>query len=237
MHFRALTYSIALFFAACAAVPVRALEQEITIRVNGEVINSHDIVQRTLYESLPTLQKRVSEFYEHLNALINSDKVREKFREKMSALQPHTPEETRRATERVQKEMIEETTLQILSERNAIRRSVIDALIDDKLKLQAARRLAIEITDDQVAKSIIVDRLAEGEEPDVNAYYAPRMGYGISRKTLQEIIRAQLAWRAVMLRTYGPAPTWQKSGVYEGFSRAYLERLRQHAIITRDERP
>ena len=176
MHFRALTYSIALFFAACAAVPVSASEQEITIRVNGEVITSHDIVQRTLYENLPTLQKRVSEFYEHLNALINSDKVREKFREKMSALQPHTPEETRRATERFQKEMIEETTLQILSERNAIRRSVIDALIDDKLKLQAARRLAIEITDDQVAKSIIVDRLAEGEEPDVNAYYAPRIG-------------------------------------------------------------
>ena len=72
--------------------------------------------------------------------------------------------------------------MQILCERGGMRKTVIDALIDDKLKLQAAKRLGIEITDEEVVKDIIVDRLANGEEPDVNAYYAPRVAYGIGRK-------------------------------------------------------
>ena len=80
----------------------------------------------------------------------------------------------------------------------------MDSLIDDKLKLQAAKQLGIEITEEQVVKDIISERLADGEQPDANAFYVPRVAYGIDRKTIQEIIRAQLAWRAVMNHTYGP---------------------------------
>jgi peptidyl-prolyl cis-trans isomerase SurA len=201
------------------------------MRVNGEPITSHDVVQRTLYENLPSLQNRISDFYERLNAVLTGDKLKENFRQKMSAAQPRTPAEAKRAAERIKNELIEDATIQILSERGAIRKSVIDALIDDKLKLQAARRLGIEITDEEIVKSIIVDRLADGEQPDANAYYARRVAYGIGRKTIQEIIRARLAWRAVINRTHGPATGWERNGVYESFSRGYLQILRQNAII------
>jgi len=220
--------------AAFVAVPGSALAQEIAIRVNGELITSHDIVQRTLFQNLPSLQNRISDFYERLNALLAGDKVKEKFRQKMSAAQPRTPKEAQRVAERINKELIEDATMQILSERGATRKTVIDALIDDKLKLQAAKRLGIEITDEEVVKDIIVDRLADGEEPDVNAYYAPRLAYGIGRKTIQEIIRAELAWRAVMNRTYGPPKVLERNSTYERFSRGYLEKLRQNAIIYRE---
>ena len=216
------------------AVPGSALAQEIAIRVNGGLITSHDIVQRTLFQNLPSLQNRISDFYERLNALLAGDKVKEKFRQKMSAAQPRTPKEAQRVAERINKELIEDATMQILSERGATRKTVIDALIDDKLKLQAAKRLGIEITDEEVVKDIIVDRLADGEEPDVNAYYAPRLAYGIGRKTIQEIIRAELAWRAVMNRTYGPPKVLERNSTYERFSRGYLEKLRQNAIIYRE---
>jgi hypothetical protein len=83
-------------------------------------------------------------------------------------------------------------------------------------------------------KDIIVDRLANGEEPEVNAYYAPRVAYGIARKTIQEIIRAELAWRAMMNHTYGPPKVSEKNSAYESFSRGYLEKLRQKAIIYRE---
>ena len=234
MRFRALIYLITLSFAAFVAVPASALAQEIAIRVNGEPISSHDIVQRTLFQNLPSRQNRISDFYERLNALLAGDKIKEKFRQKMSAAQPRTPAEARRVAERSNKELIEDATMQILSERCAMRKSVIDALIDDKLKLQAAKRLGIEITDVEVVKDIIVDRLADGDEPDVNAYYAPRVAYGIGRKTIQEIIRAQLAWRAVMNHTYGPPKVWEGNSAYESFSRGYLEKLRQNAIIYRE---
>jgi peptidyl-prolyl cis-trans isomerase SurA len=204
------------------------------IRVNGELITTHDIVQRTLFQNLPSLQNRISDFYERLNALLAGDKVKEKFRQKMSAVQPRTPKDAQRAAERINKELIADATMQILSERGAMRKSVIDTLIDDKLKLQTAKRLGIEITDEEVVKDIISDRLASGEEPDVNAYYAPRVGYGIGRKTIQEIIRAELAWRAVMNHTYGPPKVLERNSAYESFSRGYLEKLKQSAIIFRE---
>ena len=234
MRLRSLIYLITLSLAAFVAVPGSALAQEIAIRVNGELITSHDIVQRTLFQNLPSLQNRISDFYERLNALLAGDKVKEKFRQKMSAAQPRTPNEAQRVAERINKELIEDATMQILSERGAMRKTVIDALIDDKLKLQAAKRLGIEITDEEVVKDIMVERLADGEEPDVNAYYAPRVAYGIGRKTIQEIIRAELAWRAVMNRTYGPPKVLERNSTYERFSRGYLEKLRQNAIIYRE---
>ena len=51
----------------------------------------------------------------------------------MSAAQPGTPKEAQHVAERINKELIEDATMQILSERGATRKSVIDALIDDKL--------------------------------------------------------------------------------------------------------
>ena len=156
MRLRSLTYLITLSLAAFVAVPGSALAQEIAIRVNGELITSHDIVQRTLFQNLPSLQNRISDFYERLNALLVGDKVKEKIQQKMSAAQPRTPKEAQRIAERINKELIEDTTMQILSERGAMRRSVIDALIDDRLKLQAAKRLGMEITDEEVVKDICI---------------------------------------------------------------------------------
>jgi peptidyl-prolyl cis-trans isomerase SurA len=231
MHLLALICSTTLSFAAFVAVPLSALAQEIAIRVNGEPITSRDIVQRTLYQSLPSLQNRINDFYERLNALLSGDKLKEKFRQKMSVAQPRTAAEAKRIAERIKNELIEDATMQILSERGAARKSVIDALIDDKLKLQAAKRLGIEIADEEVVKSIIVDGLVDGEQPDVNAYFAQRVAYGVGRKTIQEIIRAQLAWRAVMNRTFGTETNLERNGAYESFSRGYLEKLRQNAII------
>jgi peptidyl-prolyl cis-trans isomerase SurA len=231
MRSRALICLITLSWAASVAGPGSALAQEIAIRVNGELITSHDIVQRTLFKNLPSLQNRISE---RLNTLLAGDKVKEKIQQKMSAAQPRTPQEAQRVAERINKELIEDATMQILSERGAMRKTVIDALIDDKLKLQAAKRLGIEITDEEVVKDIIVDGLANGEEPDVNAYYAPRVAYGIGRKTIQEIIRAELAWRAVMNHTYGPPKVLEKNIAYESFSRSYLAKLRQKATIYRE---
>ncbi len=237
MRVWAFLYLTALSLAALAA-PASAFAQEIALRVNGEPITSHDIVQRALFQALPTLQHPHGEFFERLGALLAGDKAKEEYQQKMAAAQPHTPIEIQRASERIKKELFDEAALQILSERAAVWKAAIEAVIGDKLKLQAAKRLGIEIGDEDVAKSIMVDRLAEGEEPDVNAFYAPRVAYGISRKTFQDIIRAQLAWRAVMNRTYGPAALWERDAVYEGFSRGLLERLRRSATVAfAEERP
>jgi peptidyl-prolyl cis-trans isomerase SurA len=225
MRVQALIYLITLSFATFAALPVGASAQARAILVNGELITSHDIVQRTLF------QNRTRDFYGRLNALLESDKFKQKARQKMLAAQPRTPADAQRAAGRIKNELIEDATMQVLSERDATRNAVIDSLIGDKLKLQAAKKFGIEIGDEEIEKRIILDRLAEGAELDLNAYYARNRDYGIGRKTIHEVIRAQLAWRAVMNRTYGPATGWEVNREYDSFSEGYLEKLRENAII------
>jgi hypothetical protein len=91
MRLWSLTYLATLSLAAFAAVPGSASAQEIALRVNGELITSRDIVQRALFQNLPSLQNPISDFYERLSALLASDKAKETFRQKASAAQPRTP--------------------------------------------------------------------------------------------------------------------------------------------------
>jgi peptidyl-prolyl cis-trans isomerase SurA len=192
---------VTLAFAAFLAVPGSATAQDEVIVVNGQPITSYDVEQRMRW------QNRASNFGERMKALLTGDGGKEKFRQMMTAAQPRSQAEAKEAAEHIKKEMIEDAKRQVLSEGGATRKAVIEALIDDKLKLQAAKRLGIEISDEEV-EGHSVKRAArtdgEGAEPDLNAFYARFEADGISRKTIQEIFRAQLAWLAVVRRKYGP---------------------------------
>jgi peptidyl-prolyl cis-trans isomerase SurA len=218
---------IALAFAAFLAAPGSALAQSEAVLVNGEPITSYDIDQRTLWLN------RTNGFGERMKALLTSSEFSRKCPLKTypAPALPRSQAEAREAAERIKKEMIACAKRQVLTEGGATRQSVIEALIDDKLKLQAAKKLGIEITDEEVEGNLAeraTKSAADGKKPDLNAFYANFEADGISRKTIQEVIRAQLAWRAAILRKYGPGigPETQ----YESRSRSDLEELRQKAV-------
>jgi peptidyl-prolyl cis-trans isomerase SurA len=235
MRFLAVVYLVASSVIACLAVPGDALAQNIVLLVNGEPVTSHDIVQRLLYRNLAGSPDRANAFVERVNAVLTNDGgIKEKARQMQDAAKPSTQAEAKKAAERIKKELIEDAMWQVVSGDGAAKDAVIKVLIGDRLKLQAAKRFGIDINDEQVEKGIIVDRLAAGDAyglPDMHAFYARREEYGISRKTIREIMRAELAWRAVINRIYGAATGWETNGVYESFSRSYLRMLRQHAIV------
>jgi peptidyl-prolyl cis-trans isomerase SurA len=229
-------YLIALSVMACLASPGSATAQTIVLLVNGEPVTSHDIVQRMLYRNLTSSPSRANAFFERVKAVLTNDSgIKEKARRMRDSVQPRTQVEAQKAAERIKKALIEDAVWQVLSRDGAAKGAVIESVIGDRLKLQAAKRFGIDITDEQVEKSIIVDRLAAGDVyagmPEMNAFYARREEYGISRKTIREIMRAELAWRAVINRIYGAATGWQTTGAYESFALSYLGMLRQHAII------
>jgi peptidyl-prolyl cis-trans isomerase SurA len=221
---------IALTFAAYLAVPGSALAQNEAVLINGEPITSYDIAQRTLWQNL------TDGFGERMRALLTSAEFRQKCPLKMYA-HPSSQAEAQQIAEHIKKDLIECAKRLVLSEGGATRKAVIDALIGDKLKLQEAKRLSIEITDEEVEGNLLERATAsagsgaDGEKPDVNAYYAQFEADGISRKTIQEVIRARLAWRALIHRAYGMRRGPETYPGYESFSRSYLEKLRQKAII------
>jgi peptidyl-prolyl cis-trans isomerase SurA len=172
------------------------------VLVNDEPITSFDIAQRQRWIA------RTSNFGEHMKALLTGDTVNQKFRQMMMAAQPRSQQEAQAAAERIKKQLIEDAKRQVLSSgAGSSRQAVIDALIEDKLKLQAAKKLEVKITDKEVEDNLNARagaNLPPGQKPDLNAFYQQFEVDGINRRTIQEIIRAQLAWRDVIRKKYGP---------------------------------
>src|SRR5262249_38461856 len=86
------------------------------------------------------------------------------------------------------------------------RKAVIDALIDDKIKLQAAKKLDIKITDKEVEETLLARFGGEGtdKKAKLEEFYQQFEKDGINRRTVQEVFRVQLAWRDVIRKQYGP---------------------------------
>jgi peptidyl-prolyl cis-trans isomerase SurA len=199
----AFTLAPLLLAGAIPALPAAA--QNIVVLVNDEPITSFDIAQRQRW-----IARTGGGFGERMKALLTGPDINNKFRQLMIAAQPHSQQEAQVAAERIKKQLIEDAKRQVLSGGGGTsRQAVIDALIEDKLKLQAAKKLEVKITDKEVednltARAAANPNLAPGQKPDLNAFYQQFEVDGINRKTIMEIIRAQLAWRDVIRKKYGP---------------------------------
>lgn len=86
--------------------------------------------------------------------------------------------------------------LQLTGQRSATRTTAIDELIDERLKLQEARRLRFTVGEEQVSRQFntIAERLRL--QPDVLVRELGRRG--INHITLRDRIRGDLAWQQVI---------------------------------------
>ncbi len=180
--------------------PVEASAQTILVIVNDEPITSFDVEQRTRWDAL------THGFGDRMKALLTGDAINQKFRQMMMAAQPHSEAEAKAAAERIKKQLVEDAQRRVIAEGGGTsRKAVIETLIEDKLKLQAAKKLDIKISDREVEDSIEQRVGGDGDKKTkVQQFYAQFESKGINRKTIQEVFRAQLAWRDVIRRQYGP---------------------------------
>ncbi len=132
--------------------------------------------------------------------------LEDRYRQMMIAANPRSEAEAQVAAERIKKQILEEVKSRVLSEGGGGgRKGAIDALIEDKLKLQAAKKLEVKITDKEV-EEVLSQRTGApaGKKADLSEFYQQFEKDGITRKTIMEIVRAQLAWRDVIRRQFGP---------------------------------
>jgi peptidyl-prolyl cis-trans isomerase SurA len=184
-----------------------ALAQNIIVLVNDEPITSGDVAQRLRWMA------RTSGFGERMKAELDMKNpvkrkaLEDRYRQMMIAANPRSETEAQGAAERIKKQLLEDVKNRVLSEGGGTtRKAAVEALIDDKLKLQAAKKLEIKISDKEVEETLAQRSGggADGKKPDLSEFYAQFEKDGINRKTIQDIIRAQLAWRDVIRRQYGP---------------------------------
>jgi len=190
-----------IFFALLTGIP-GASAQNVIVLVNDEPITSGDVAQRIRWNA------RTNGFGDRMKSILTGDAIKERFRQAMIAANPHSQAEAEQAAEKIKKQLLEDAKNRVLADGGGTsRKAAIDSLIEEKLKLQAAKKLDIKVSDSEV-EQVLAQRAAggaaEGKKPDLTEFYKQFETDGINRKTIQDIIRAQLAWRDVIRRQYGP---------------------------------
>jgi len=181
-------------------------EQAIAVLVNDEPITAYEIQQRTAFLALnaggggPDLKAKAEarwaqmtkdpKLNERLQVLLREKNV--KTREEALAIQ-------KEYVTKLQHNMIEQIKREARdAQLPKLRKEAQEELIEERLKLQEAKRQGIEITDAEVKG--VIKGLAERNKLTEEQFIQSIKGSGVDVSTLRERYRAQFAWREVVRR-------------------------------------
>jgi len=183
-------------------------EQAIVLLVNDEPITAYEIQQRANFLAL-----QVGGFTSELKAkaearwaqIIKDPKINERLnalmREKKVSTQEQAQAVQKEYVMKLQRDMME----QLQRESRAammpkLRKEAQEELIDERLKLQEAKRGGIEITDEDVRH--MMKTLADRNKMTEEQFAQHLKGVGVDISTMKERTRVQAAWREVVRRKF-----------------------------------
>lgn len=194
--------SIALFLAAFATLLASGpgLAQDIEATVNGEQITSSDVDQRMRWNAM------THNLGNRMKAKLTGGSVKQKYRQMMVAANPQSQDEARAAAERIKNQLIDEAKREAMAEGGGIpRKAVVNQLIEERLKIQASKKLGIEVSDAEVEEALQA-RVGGGgdhKKAKTEAFFEQFEKSGITRSSVREVFRVQLAWRAAVRLLWG----------------------------------
>jgi peptidyl-prolyl cis-trans isomerase SurA len=186
----------------------RAGQQGIVVLVNDEPVTAYAIDQRARFMAVSSPQAGNdlrAKAEARWRQIMSDPKTNERFQNFLKARQPKSREEAvtlqKEFVADLQKSMIE----QLRDEGRAAsvvryRKQAQEELIEERLKVQAAKKLGIEVSDDEV--NSIVKGLADRNKMTLDQFRQHMKGMGVDISTLTERFRAQKAWRDLIARRY-----------------------------------
>jgi peptidyl-prolyl cis-trans isomerase SurA len=188
--------------------PTASRTHGIVVVVNDEVITAYDIDQRA---RLLGLGANISaQAKAHFNRLVKAESTEAQLKalqqEVIRANQGKSREEViaifkerqKQFGMRLQKQAVESARAALLPK---LKKDATEELIDDRLKLQAAKKHGIEVSDDQV--KTLLKRLADRNKLSYEAFATHLKGMGVDIAAMGEKFRAQSAWRELVGRRWG----------------------------------
>lgn len=188
--------SLCLLIAAMltAGVPGARAEQSIAVLVNDEPITTYDVAQRQKFIGLTGSGERMRA------KLADKDALNKQFRDFAMSRNPKSQEEVMA----LQKEFFTKLQQQAMSEVGSSKKQeAVEQLIDERLQLQAAKKLSIVVTDEEVNQTLTAMAKGGQKQLSLDEFLKQFSGQGVNPNTLRERIRAQIAWRSVIHRVYG----------------------------------
>ncbi len=190
----AVSLGLALLLPPGAGALARAAsEQTIIALVNDEPISAYDVEQRInlILLSSPQVGKR-------LKAVLKDPNTAKRFRAFALKRRPTSQEEVRK----LQKVFVGQIRAGIVRRlRKSVRKRALEELIDERLKLQEAKKLAIAIDDAQIDR--ILTGLAKRNKMSLKQFSAMLKRTGVNIATMRQRLKANLAWQQIIRRRYG----------------------------------
>jgi peptidyl-prolyl cis-trans isomerase SurA len=186
--------------------PAAKNEQAIVVLVNDEPVTGYEIEQRTAFLALqgggggPDLKARAEARW----AQIVKDP---KTNERLQALFREKNVKSKEEAQLVQKEFAKKLQMNMLEQlkREAhttslpkFRKEAQEELIEERLKMQEAKRLGIEINDDEAKR--VIKSIAERNKMTEEQFAQHLKAGGVDISTMRAKFKAQFAWREVVRR-------------------------------------
>jgi peptidyl-prolyl cis-trans isomerase SurA len=203
-------------------------EQGILALVNDEPITAYAVEQRARFISMSAGAE--SDFRAKAEArwarIMKDPGTNERFQKFLREKAPKSKEEVvglqKEFIQSLQRSMVEQLRNEArVAGISKYRKQAQEELIDERLKIQAAKKLGIEVTDAEV--NTIVKSLADRNKM-TNEQFAQHMkGMGVDITTLSERFRAQKAWRDLISRRYAAQVSVTQRDVDRMISSSALE--------------
>jgi peptidyl-prolyl cis-trans isomerase SurA len=181
--------------------------QSIVALVNDEPVTAYEIDQRARFLSLSAnIGDKVKENFKRLAQQESTNQqLRAIMQEVMDANKGKSPDQLRAIFEEKKKQFGQALERQAIEGARAglvpqMRKTAQEELIEERLKLQEAKKNGIEVSDEEVRR--IFRGLAENNKMTEDQFVQHLKGLGVDANTLKERFRAMIGWREVVRRRF-----------------------------------
>ena len=202
--------------------------QGIVVVVNDDAITAYEIEQRARFLGLSA--NVGAQAKEAFQRLVKSDSTEQQLKALQQEVIRSNPGKTREQLIAIFQERQKEFGLSLQKQALESARSSLlpkfkkdarEELIDDRLKLQAAKKLGIEVTDKDV-KTLLTD-IASRNKMTYEQFAQHLKSSGVDINTMGEKFRAQKAWRDLIARRYAAQVSVTQRDVDRVLSAAAIE--------------
>ncbi len=203
-------------------------EQAIVVLVNDEPITAYEVEQRSRFLALNA--NVTEQAKEKFQQLVKAESTNAQFRALQEEVIRTNPGKSREQLMAIfgerQKQLATTLQKQALEGARAalvprLKKDAQEELIDERLKLQEAKKLGIEISDDEV--KAIVKGLADRNKMTYDQFAQHLKGLGVNIATMSERFRGQVAWRQAIMRRYSAQITVTYGDIDRVLSSAAVE--------------
>jgi len=181
--------------------------QSIVALVNDEPVTAYEIEQRARFLSLSAnIGDKVKENFKRLAQQESTNQqLRAIMQEVIEGNKNKSPDQLRALFEERKKQFSMNLERQAIEGARSglvpqMRKGAQEELIEERLKLQEAKKNGIEVTDDEVRR--VFKGLAENNKMTEEQFVQHLKGLGVDASTLRERFRAMIGWREVIRRRF-----------------------------------